>query len=249
MIGFARARSGLGGDAALPGRRLSRMEDPVRSLLLAAAVEDELAVLLPRLRREGDCWRGTIGHTSIRARTLGVGPVEAALGAADALASPPGEPPADAAILLGTCGAFPGAGLSIGGAVLVERSLLTSSDAAAGLAYVPAPAAALSRSEEGLLRRLSDATGLRRVGCVTVAAITRDADHATALARHTECEVEHLEAHAFLRAAERARIPAACLLGVANDVGPDGHEQWRAHAEAASTAALAALDRFLRAPR
>ncbi|AKU89860.1 hypothetical protein [Vulgatibacter incomptus] len=212
----------------------------MKTLLVCAAVKEELDALLPLLEADEAGWSGSIGGVGVLARTLGVGPVEAALGAAAALA----ERPVSGAILVGTCGAFPGSGLGIGSVAVIERSLLTSSDAGAGLAYVPGPAAGLARSSPALIEALSMG-GLPRVGCATVVAITRDGDHAAALGRASGCEVEHLEAHGFLRAAERAGVPAACLLGVANDVGPLGHEQWKRHAREASAAAVAALERVL----
>lgn len=200
------------------------------SYLLCAAVDAELASLLPRL----DSLRDRTG-LRVEVASIGIGPVEAALGAAEALAS---VRPA-AAILLGTCGALPGSGLSIGDAVVVQRSILTSSDAAAGFAYIPAPMQREALADEALLSRL--ALRLPGVSCATVVAITHDQGHAEAEARHTGCQVEHLEAYAFLRAAERAGVPALCVLGVANDVGPDAHTQWRQFGDLAASAAVEAV--------
>lgn len=212
------------------------------SWILCAAVEEELAPLLGDLRREGDGWQGRLEGVEVRAFAIGVGPVDAALGAASGLAASR----ADGAILLGSCGAFVGSGIEIGRAVVVERSILTSSDAASGFAYVPAPAAIPSLADGGLVETLRRRTGLPAVACATVAAITSGEAHARALAAASACQVEHMEAHAFLRAAERAGVPAACLLGVANEVGPDGHEQWKRHGAEASAAAIEALRAFLR---
>lgn len=196
-------------------------------ILLCAAVEAELAALGPL-------------QPGVRTAAIGIGPVEAAFGAAEALSLDGIE----CAILLGTCGALPGSGLGIGEAVVVERSVLTSSDAAAGLAYVPGPMQREARADEALVARLG--LPLRRVGCATVVAITRDAAHAAAEASHTGCEVEHLEAYAFLRAAERAGVPALCVLGVSNDVGPEAHAQWLAHGDEAAAAAVRAVLAALR---
>jgi len=206
----------------------------MRSLILCAAVDDELASLLPWLRPEGEGLRGRIHEVEVRAAAIGVGPVDAALGAAAVFRGQR----ADAAVLLGTCGAFPSSGLELGGAVVVERSILTASDAATGRSYVPPLAAAPALAEPGLVRRLSAGAGIPAVSCATVAAITSSAEEAKALSSFSGCQVEHMEAHAFLRAAELAQIPAACLLGVANEVGPLGHEQWKTHGAAASAAAI-----------
>lgn len=200
-------------------------------ILLSAAVDDEL---LPFRDRLG-------GMKGIRLQATGVGPVEAALGAVEAL-----KKNTSLAILVGTCGAFPGAELRVGQAVCVESAILSASDVGAGRSYIPAPAQILSRADERLVASLAEA-GLPRVGCVTVPAITRDRAAAAALAAQSGMEVEHLEAHAFLRAAERLGVPAACVLGIANFVGPTAHEEWKANATSASSAAAEALLPWLRA--
>ena len=208
-------------------------------LLVCAAVEEELARLLPRLGRGAARWQGTLGGRRLVAAPVGIGPVDAALGAAAALAERPA-----AAVFVGTCGAFPGTGLEIGAAVVVERSVLTASDAAAGLSYVPGPAQRTAYADRALCAALAGG-GAPLVGAATVVAITRDAERAAALRRTSGCEVEHMEAHAFLRAAETAGIPAACVLGVSNEVGPLAHEQWKAHAPIAAGAAVGVLVRWL----
>lgn len=194
-------------------------------ILLCAAVDDELLPFRERLS----------GAEGVRFGAIGVGPVEAALGVSAAMEDRP-----SLAILVGTCGAFPGVDLRVGQAVLVERSILAASDVGLGRSYVPDPAQIVSHAEEGLASSLAE-TGLPRVGCVTVPAITRDLASAEALARASGMEVEHLEAHAFLRAAERRAIPAACVLGIANLVGPTAHEEWKQNAALASSAAAEAL--------
>jgi nucleoside phosphorylase len=170
-----------------------------------------------------------VDGVEVTAGPIGIGPVEAALGASSLLRAVRPE----RAVFVGTCGAFVGTGLAIGDVVEAQRSLLASAAAAAGFAYVPAPMQREARSTWDL--------GARKVACATTAAITSTAEHAAQLARSTGCEVEHLEAHAFLRACEEAGVPAACLLGVSNLVGPDAHEQWKANAAAATEATIEAL--------
>lgn len=205
----------------------------MRRLLVCAAVEEELAALLPRLERSGAVWSGSIDGVEIRAAAVGIGPVEAALGTASLLAERP-----DAALLVGTCGAYPGAGLSVGATVVVETSLLTASDAAAGLSYLPDACGGPARAHPALVAAL----GAPAAVAVTAVAITRDAARARLLASATGAAVEHMEAFGFLRAAERAAVPAACLLGIANEVGPRAHEEWKARG---ATAAAAAIERLV----
>lgn len=214
----------------------------LRSVWVCAAVEDELASLLPGLRAEGGAWRGEIDGVAVCAAPIGVGPVEAALGTARLLTGAL----ADAAILVGTCGAFPDSGLRIGEVALVGSSRLTASDAAAGLSYIPAPAAGEVGADPTLLGAVASATGLRPLPSATVVAITKDGSRSAALAAETGAAVEHMEAFGFLRAAQLAGVPAACLLGVANDVGPDGHAQWKRKSHHAGKEAIDALRTFLR---
>lgn len=194
-------------------------------ILLCAAVDDELLPFRTRLASEA----------GVNFSALGVGPVEAALGAAEALAARP-----RLALLVGTCGAFPGVGLQVGRVVVVERSVLTTSDVGAGRSYVPGPAQIVAHADAALVEALA-AAGLPRVGCATVPAVTRDAASAESLAKASGMEVEHLEAHAFLRAAERLFVPAACVLGIANRVGPTAHEEWKENAAHAAAAVADAL--------
>jgi hypothetical protein len=47
------------------------------------------------------------------------------------------------------------------------------------------------------------------------------------------------------RAAAAAGLPFAAVLGVANRVGPQGHEEWQRHHRAASRAACQLIAQFL----
>lgn len=206
-----------------------------RPLLICAAVEEELHALLPSFRPNGAWWEGSLGRWPALARAVGIGPVEAALGTSEALAATPA-----AAIFVGTCGAFPSTGLPIGSAVVVHRAELASSDEAAGLSYLPGRQQRRVEADARLAGELA-AGRIPLVGAATVVAITRDADRAAGLKEHTGCEVEHQEAFAFLLAAARAGVAACCVLGVANEVGPGAHQQWRTNADPASAAAAELL--------
>lgn len=211
------------------------MESPI---LVCAAVADELAAWHPRVSVMDHAAHLRLAGHDVLAVPVGVGPVEAALGAA--LAMQRFRP--RMAILAGTCGAFPGTGLAVGDVVVVESAALTSSDAAAGLSYVPGSPIPATPDPE-LLGRLRE-RGLRSAACATAVAITVDPGHVRALAGQGFA-VEHLEAAGFLRAAARCAVPAACVLGVANEVGPGAHEAWKANAPAAAAAALAAVEALL----
>ena len=49
----------------------------------------------------------------------------------------------------------------------------------------------------------------------------------------------------FLLAASRCGVPAACVLGIANMVGPDAHESWRRNATSASASAVAVVEKWI----
>jgi futalosine hydrolase len=75
--------------------------------------------------------------------------------------------------------------------------------------------------------------GFTAASVATTLAIGVTAADAAKLAAY---ELEHLEAFAVARAAERAGLPFAALLGVANRVGPDGRREWRENHRAVSDA-------------
>lgn len=188
---------------------------PLRRLLAAASVKAARAVAL---------------------EAVGVGTVDAAVGAARAIAR---ERPARV-IFVGTAGVYPGAGrtLPIGAAAVASDVRLVSTAALRGDAYHPAPLVAAAEPDERLTARLVRAAGaptpLASVACPL--AITRTAALAKRL-EATGAALENLEAFAVARAAAAARVPFAAVLGVSNVVGPRAHAEWRANHLAASRAA------------
>ncbi len=162
-------------------------------------------------------------------RIVGVGLVEAAAGAARALA----EMRPTAVVLIGTAGRFSSAKPQLGDVVVARRIHLASSAVKRGDAYWPAPLPTTLETDARLRRGLR----LPSVDVRCPLAISKRASRGT--------DVENLEAFAVGRAAAAARIPFACVLGVANDVGPGGHRQWKTHA---ADAAAAACEAVLRAP-
>jgi nucleoside phosphorylase len=156
---------------------------------------------------------------------VGVGLVEAALGAARIIE----RRKPTAVVLVGTAGAYPGKGASIGDVVIAARVLLV---APAG-ALVPAMPSDLA-TDAGLAQR---AKQVRRVTVATTLAITTDDEVARTLA--ATADVEHLEAFAVGRACQQANLPFTAVLGIANVVGSRGRAEWREHHERASAAACA----------
>ena len=68
------------------------------------------------------------------------------------------------------------------------------------------------------------------------------------IAEATGATLENLEAFAVARAAAAAGVDFAAVLGVANRVGPTGHDEWQRHHRAASRAACELVARFLDVP-
>ena len=154
--------------------------------------------------------------------TVGVGLVEASLGAAAVIA----ERTPRHVVLIGTVGAYPSSGLEIGDVVTAERVVVASSSGAI-VDAMPSSAAA------------TPITNARRVVVATTLSITTEDDVAILLEKSTAAHVEHLEAVAVARACERAGVKFSAVFGVANIVGSRGRDQWRENHERAAAAACA----------
>jgi nucleoside phosphorylase len=193
----------------------------VASVACVSAFEPELA----RFRELAPSW--------IAMEPVGIGLIECALGTAEALAR---LSPAEI-IFLGTCGAARDL-LTIGDVIVATSVTLVAGPGAelVGPAEVPVP------TEPSLLAALASA-GAKPARVANTLGVTTT----TELAAHVASrgEVEHLEAYAFVRACARANVPCAVVLAVANEVGPEGREQWRANHVAASARAAEVLARAI----
>jgi nucleoside phosphorylase len=231
--------------ARKPGKK--RATKPARTIetLVLSAWEPELAPLRRLLAASG---RAEIpnGGRGVALAAVGVGMVDAAVGAAEAIArAKPGR-----VIFVGTAGAYPTAAraLPMGAAALAGELRLLSTATLQGDAYHPTPLVATASTTLALRRSLARAAkGAFAVRTVVVAcplAITRAAGLARRIAT-TGPVLENLEAFAVARAAASAGRPFAAVLGVSNIVGPHAHHEWRAHHQAASRAACHVVWRLL----
>jgi nucleoside phosphorylase len=171
-------------------------------------------------------------------RIVGVGLVEAGIGAARAVA----EVGPRAVVLVGTAGAYPGGGIDVGEVVAAKRIALACPAVASGAGYLPPPLPSALLTSASLRRAL----GCRATDVACPLAITRTRALARRLAADTGAAVETLEAFAVARAA--GKLPFAAVLGITNEVGPDAHRQWKAHAAEAAAAACDIVIRWLKAP-
>jgi purine-nucleoside phosphorylase len=205
----------------------------VRTLVLAAW-EPELAPLRRLLRRA----------PAVKLQPVGVGAVDAAVGAARAIAATG----ARRVIFVGTAGTYDGRG-AVGGAAVAGSLRLVSTALLRGDGYAPAPLVADARPTAALGAALrGEAPRLPALAVACPLAITRSAALGRRIAAATGAALENLEAFAVARAAAAAGAEFAAVLGVSNRVGPRAHAEWRAHQRAAADAACRAVARFLTAP-
>jgi nucleoside phosphorylase len=205
-------------------------------ILLLAAFHPELAPLRATL---GDGLHARLGGVDVVARVVGIGLPMAAAGAAMQL----GEVQPRAVVLLGTCGAYEGAGVAIGQVVAARRVRLVSLAVVDGLAQFPEPMSVVAETHpaptEALVR-----SGAFLADVANTLAITVDDAAAARIARATAVAAEHLEAYGVASACAARGVPFATALGVANVVGSRARDEWRTHHR---TAATAAADVVLRA--
>jgi futalosine hydrolase len=211
-----------------------------RGVLVVAAFHPELAPLRPVL---GDGLRGRIGGRAVAALPVGIGLPQASVGAALRIA----EARPAAVVLVGTCGAYPGAALRIGDVVVARTLLLVEPAVADGTAQFPDPMSIASVADPRMRAELT-AAGAIAADVATTLAVTVDDAVATRVARWTGAHVEHLEAHGVATASATHGVPFAAVLGVANVVGSRAREEWRAHHRAAAEAATAIVTRWLSTP-
>ena len=157
---------------------------------------------------------------------VGVGAVPAAVGTARLIAA---HSPSRV-LFVGTCGAYDPC-LQIGDCFAVTEVLATSLEELRDEAYRP-----------GIERTLWKGHASLPFPTHVVAnppAITRSQEGARLLA--SMAEAEHLELSGVFEAAHAAGVSVGAILGVANRVGPVGHEEWQTHHEEVSRNLIASL--------
>lgn len=168
-----------------------------------------------------------------RVATTGVGAIAAAATTARLLAEErPGR-----VLFVGTCGAYD-ARLAVGDLLSASAALAVSLDVLSGLAYRPAV-------EETRWEATSPLPFPAHLVAVP-SAVTCTREGARLLA--TLAAAEHLELTGVFAAAHAAGVPVAGALAVANRVGPDAHDEWKANHARVSRALIEALAPVLAAP-
>ena len=207
--------------------------------LVVSAFEPEIAPLRALVRDTRD----------VEMAAVGVGAVDAAIGAARAIAAI--RP--DRVLFVGTAGVYPKGRrtVAIGTAAIAGELRLVSTAALRGDGYLPELVVVRSETSGELQGELSAyARGPSREPRVVACplAITRSATLARQIAAASGATLENLEAFAVGRAVAAAGLDFAAVLGVANRVGPTGHREWREHHRAASRTACRLVARLLAEP-
>jgi purine-nucleoside phosphorylase len=167
-----------------------------------------------------------------RAELTGAGGIAAAAATARLLA----EVRPERGLFVGTCGAYASSGLTIGDCVAVREAIAISAPELRKRAYRP----------EIEATRWLAGWGLPLPGRSVAAppAITLDLEDAALLGE--VADAENLEVAGVFAACALAGVPAAAALAVANQVGPNAHEEWTANHERASRRLAETLAELLR---
>jgi len=208
------------------------------SVLIVSAFAPELAPLARWLAGPS----GRRFKTIVHAVPVGIGAIDAGVGAAAAIA----QITPDVVLFVGTGGSY-GRRPAIGDVAIAARIRLVSTAALRAQGYLPKPMHVLDATDAPLRRELLLSAGGR--GCVTDVAtplsITTAPPLVELVAGKTRADVENLEVFGVARAVSRARLPFGALLGITNRVGPQAHREWVAHQAQATAAACAVAASWL----
>jgi nucleoside phosphorylase len=134
-----------------------------------------------------------------------------------------------AVILVGTCGAYPGSGKRVAEVAVASGTRVVSTAAVLGRGFIPDPVVPRFVANMEITSQLARVAASAPIEVATTLAITTDPELAAVVGTKGGCGVEHLETYGVAAACERLRIPWGAVLGIANEVGPQAHQQWLAH--------------------
>jgi len=198
-------------------------------VLLVASYAAELAGFRNLI---GDGPVGEVAGLKVIAKPVGIGLVSASTGSTARIEAV--EP--RAVVLVGTCGAYPGAPFSPNDVVVVRVVSLVDPLVEEGRAAFPDPMSERIDAHAAMRAALA-ASGSPLADVATTLAITTDDALAEQLGQATGADVEQLETYGVASACASLNVPFACVLGVTNVVGSGGRSQWRdTHVTAAEAA-------------
>ncbi len=195
-------------------------------LLICAAVIEELQPLIISCNFKQESVN-LFKHRSrsVLIAALGVGLVDFA-GALQAVLQ---DCKVEQALLTGTCGVYPEAlaDFPLGTLVAPDKVSLGDLSEVEKSGYFPAP---ITRSFTLEKNFFGDQMLCPGGHCLTLATITAEDRVAMRIADHYQAHFEQMEAYAFTRICQLNWISGAALFAVVNQVGSEGHAQWRANA-------------------
>jgi futalosine hydrolase len=206
---------------------------------VVAALAQELALLVAELEANlesppGSCpqYVAAVGTTRVRLVALGVGVVSAALnlGRLAGLGLP------EAAIMVGSAGAFPGSGCGTGDVVVAEEEIL----AELGVLVGPGLGDAEEMGLAGLVQKVAldrflvdevtvaaePAARVRRGSLLTVVGVSAQAEQAEARARRFQALAENMEGYALALAGRCFGFRTAEIRGISNRAGDRDKSRW-----------------------
>jgi futalosine hydrolase len=192
---------------------------------------------------EGDGLPDSVAGRPLARLRTGVGPVNAAIALTKFLS----ENRADAVLVCGVGGAYPGSGLAVGDVVCAESETYgdLGAESPSGFQDLRALGFPLIEQSPPLFNRLplDLFPASRRAAFVTCSTCTGTQETAEGLAARTGGAVESMEGAAFVHVARRLGVRIGEVRGISNAVGDRDRSRWRV-AEAGK-AARAALISFL----
>ena len=150
-----------------------------------------------------------------------------------------------AVVMLATCAAYPGCGLSPGQVVVMERTVVADAAVLKGWATFPDPMTGQVKAHAGLVGGLTTA-GTRRVSVASPCAVTTDLGLAAEIVSRLGCDAENNEAFGVALACAPYQVPFVAVLGVSHELGPNARETWRVTHRSAAHAAAALIGAWLR---
>ena len=183
------------------------------SLLITSAIEAELAPLAEVLQAKkiDSGWESPIA----RLLPLGIGPIQA-LSSLLRFKEPITE-----LLFIGTAGYFDADQFQIGELVQAQSVTLFDGATLLGQAHF-----ALMQNSPPLIAS-GPTLGLKAVTVANSLSVTRGTTLARAVQQDTNCAVENLELYGVAYGAAQLEVPWAALLGLTNQVGPEGQQQWQ----------------------
>jgi nucleoside phosphorylase len=177
--------------------------------------------------------RATLQGLEVALCEVGVGALVAGAGAMRGLL----ETKPRAALLVGSCGVYPGrAALQPGQLLIASRLTAVDSAVLSSRAAFPAPMATNLEPDPALTQALYAAASASSSAAVplqatlaTTLAITTDDVLAAQLSDGADCVGENLEAIAVALACRAQQVAFAAVVGITNEVGSHGRNQWLQH--------------------